>query len=93
MIMGHTCTVRGVYEPPQQDCGPSYTIKESFLEYVLTVTKITRDHDYPHIGFEYVSGSYEDGKKQSDCNSIGEDDSGEQVKACKFGFPVKGKSG
>lgn len=88
-IMDSGCNILGTYSP--SNCDPPWTIEDSFLQYVLSITSVSEEaNSDASFSFNYANGKYSIGNNHCTCNSI---DVGfpSAAEGCKCAFPVAGQ--
>ena len=87
-ILDNTCTVMATYAKP--DCEIPYTIRESFLPWVLTIKEIDTADGSGYFKFDYGDGEYTINNNHCKCYDTSHDLTGSQ--SCKCAFPLNGDS-
>ena len=88
-IMDNSCKLLAVY--PSPSCGIPFTIKENFLQYVLTITNIFADvGGDAYFSFSYANGAFSIGNNGCVCSDM-KSSFNSVSKGCRCAFPVAGE--
>ncbi len=87
-ILDNTCKILGWYAQP--GCGIPYTIKDNFLQDVLTVDTVSFDVGSPFFAFTYGNGKFSIGNNGCVCGETQQSTAIDVEKACRCAFPVSG---
>jgi hypothetical protein len=85
-IYDENCAIRGGYTMP--DCGTPFSIEETFLPDVLTVTAVFLDVGRPYFSFLYGDGEYS--IRNNHCVCVNDGGGLEVTVACRCAFPIDG---
>ncbi|MCJ1373632.1 hypothetical protein MMC20_004860 [Loxospora ochrophaea] len=88
LIMSNTCQLLGLYGPAS--CGIPFTIKDNFLQYVLTITAVDEGVASPYFSFLYANGKFSIRNDGCVCGGVSAAFPDAEA-GCRCAFPVAGE--